>query len=149
MSHSLSSLLTHVVFSTKDRISCISDEIRRELCPYIGGIVREIGGKALIVNGTGDHMHVLLQLPAAISIADAMRLMKTNSSRWAHQKWPAAKFSWQTGYGAFSVSRSNVAQVLKYIKEQEEHHKRISFQEEFLALLQRHGVEYDERYIWR
>ena len=149
MSHSLSSLLTHVIFSTKDRRSSLSVEIKPDICQYIGGIVREIGGKALIVNGTRDHMHVLLQLPPVISIADTMRLIKTNSSRWARYKWPATKFSWQTGYGAFSVSRSNVAQVVRYIKNQEEHHKRISFQEEFLALLQRHGVEYDERYIWR
>jgi REP element-mobilizing transposase RayT len=149
MSHSLSSLLTHVIFGTKDRIPCISNNIQSELWRYIGGIVRELEGSALIVNGMADHAHILLQLPSSLSIADAMRVAKTNSSRWVREKWPGARFSWQTGYGAFSVSRSNVPDVMEYIRKQDEHHKRISFQDEFLALLKKHGVTYDEKYIWK
>src|SRR5262245_52177713 len=129
MSHSLSSLFTHVIFSTKDRTPCISDKIRPELCAYIGGIARELKGKALIVNGMSDHLHLLLKLPVTLSVADAMRIIKTNSSRWTSEKWPKIKFAWQTGYAAFSVSRSNVEEVIQYIKNQEQHHERFSFQD--------------------
>jgi putative transposase len=149
MSHSLASLLIHVIFSTKDRTPSISEEMKPAVWAYIGGIVRELRGIALVVNGMADHAHLLLQLPANIAIADAIRVIKTNSSRWAHEKWPRARFSWQTGYATFSVSRSNVSEVLAYIKNQEEHHKKMSFQEELLAFLKKHKVEYDERDIWK
>jgi REP element-mobilizing transposase RayT len=149
MSHSLSSLYTHVIFSTKERIECISQQIKPELCAYIGGIVRELRGKALIVNGMSDHIHLLLKLPVALSIADAMRIIKTNSSRWAREKWPKTRFGWQTGYAAFSVSRSNLEDVIEYIKNQEEHHRRLSFQDELLLFLKKHEIDYDERYIWK
>jgi REP element-mobilizing transposase RayT len=103
-----------------------------------------------MVNGTADHVHLLLRLPPSASIAEAMRVLKTNSSRWVHEKWPSrSTFGWQTGYGAFSVSQSNVSAVLHYIANQEEHHRQVSFQEEFVIYLQRHGIEYDERYIWQ
>jgi putative transposase len=148
MSHSLSSLFTHVVFSTKDRTACISDAIKPQMWRYIGGIIRELEGKALIVNGMSDHVHILLQLSPAVSIADTMRVVKTNSSRWAREKWPNARFAWQTGYAAFSVSRSDVRAVLQYIENQQQHHRRMSFQEELVALLKKHGVPYDQRYIW-
>ncbi|MCI0351702.1 MAG: IS200/IS605 family transposase [Acidobacteriales bacterium] len=136
MSHSLSSLLTHIIFSTKDRNPCISQTIQPEVCAYIGGIVRELKGKPLIVNGMADHLHLLLQLPATLSIADAMRVIKTNSSQWTHEKWPKARFAWQTGYAAFSVSRSNVEEVIEYIRNQEEHHRRFSFQDELLTFFE-------------
>ena len=100
-------------------------------------------------DGPADHGHLLLALPASVSVADAMRVVKTNSSRWVHEQWPQRRsFAWQTGYGAFSVSRSNVEEVDRYIANQEEHHRHVSFREEFLAFLKRHGVAYDPRYVW-
>jgi putative transposase len=149
MAHTFTSLLTHAIFSTKDRQLSINAELKPQLFAYMGGIVREYTGTALMVNGTADHVHLLLRLPPSVSIAEAMRLLKTNSSRWVHEKWPSrSTFGWQTGYGAFSVSQSNVSAVLRYIANQEEHHRKVSFQEEFIAYLQRHEIEYDERYIW-
>jgi REP element-mobilizing transposase RayT len=145
MPHSYSTLLVHAVF--KDRARMIDDEIRPDLFAYMGGIVREIGGTARIINGTEDHVHLLMSLAADTSIADCLRVVKTNSSRWIHEKCP--KFAWQNGYGAFSVSASNQNQVVKYIQNQEQHHRRMSFQDEFVALLRKHGVVFDERFLWR
>ena len=134
MSHTYTHLVTHIVFSTKDRAPTISPEIKKDLLAYIGGIVREEGGRAFIVNGTNDHLHMLVSLPASLAVADLMRVIKTNSSRWVHEKWPARRnFGWQQGYGAFSVSRSAMVEVHAYIENQEEHHRKLSFQEEFLA----------------
>jgi REP-associated tyrosine transposase len=150
MAHTFTSLLTHVIFSTKDRQLSINAELKPQLCAYMGGIVREYNGTALMVGGTVDHVHLLLRLPPSVSIAETMRVLKANSSRWVHEKWPSCSaFGWQTGYGAFSVSQSNVSAVLRYIANQEEHHRKVSFQEEFVIYLQRHGIEYDERYIWQ
>lgn len=149
MAHTYTNILYHVVFSTKNRDPHIDDKLRPQLWPYIGGILREINGKALTVNGTTDHVRMLVLLPATLSIADAMRLVKTNSSRWIHEKWPARRtFGWQRGYGAFSVSESNRDSVTRYIANQEEHHRKTTFKEEFIALLERHGIEYDPRYVW-
>lgn len=115
----------------------------------MAGIVKNIGGKALLINGMPDHVHLLVSLPATLSITDAVRLIKTNSSRWVHQTWQTRRsFAWQTGYGAFSVSLSNKDAVYKYIAKQEWHHRKKSFQEEFLDFLKKHGIEYDERYVW-
>ena len=150
MAHTFTNLLTHVIFGTKDRTSSIDAELKPQLFAYMGGIVREYDSTALMVNGTADHVHLLLRLPPSVSIAEAMRVLKANSSRWVHEKWPShSTFGWQTGYGAFSVSQSNVSAVLRYIVNQEEHHRKVSFQEEFVTYLQRHGIEYDGRYIWQ
>jgi REP element-mobilizing transposase RayT len=106
-------------------------------------------GKALAVNGTNDHVHLLIKLPPALSVAEAMRVLKTNSSRWVHEKDDAGRdFGWQSGYGAFSVSHSNVESVIRYIANQEEHHRTLTFQEEYVAFLKKHEIEFDERYIW-
>ncbi len=149
MAHTYTNLLYHVVFSTKDRLPCIDDQLRPRLCAYMGGIVRDISGIALIVNGTADHTHMLLVLPATLAIADAMRLVKTNSSRWVHEEWPQHQtFGWQIGYAAFTVSESNRDSVIRYIADQEEHHRKKTFQEELIALLEKHGIEYDPRYVW-
>ena len=149
MSHTYTHLVIHVVFSTKDRLPLISPETKNDLLAYIGGIVREEGAKALIVNGTNDHLHMLVSLPATLAVANLMRVVKTNSSRWVHEKWPdRGHFGWQQGYGAFSVSHSALSAVEAYITNQEEHHRKITFQEEFLALLKKHEIPYDERYIW-
>lgn len=149
MPHTYANLLVHVIFGTKDRQPTIVQEIRPRLFAYMGGIVRELGGTPCIVNGTDDHVHMLLGLPPAKAIADVLRVVKANSSRWTHEEFPERQgFAWQSGYGAFSVSQSNADAVHTYIANQEEHHKRVSFQEEYLLFLQRHGIAYDERYVW-
>ncbi len=149
MPHTYTSLLVHVVFSTKDRAPDLSPDLAARLFPYMGGIVRECKGAALIINGPADHVHLLLSIPAAVSIADMLRVLKANSSRWVHEQFPERKrFGWQAGYGAFTVSGSRLGDVRNYIASQEEHHRRVSFQEEFLTLLRKHGLEYDVTDLW-
>lgn len=145
MAHTCSNLLVHVVFSTKDRKPLITPGVKQDLFPYMGGIVRRLKGKALLINGMPDHVHMLLELPPALSVAEMMRVVKANSSRWIHEtRADRSRFGWQTGYAAFSVSRSNAAAVSRYIGEQEKHHRKRSFQEELLLFLKKHGIEYDE-----
>jgi putative transposase len=139
--------LLHLIFSTLGRRPLIKPEFRGDLFAYLGGIVREMNGTALIINGTGDHVHMLLRVRPVHSSAEMARVVKTNSSRWVREKW-SSEFAWQTGYAVFSVSESSVAAVTKYIADQEEHHKKHSFQEEFVAFLKKNHVEYDEKYIW-
>jgi REP element-mobilizing transposase RayT len=149
MAHTFTNLLTHVIFSTKDRASYIDAELKPELLAYLGGMIREVGGKAYAINGTTDHVHLFINLSPAIALSDAMRAVKANSSRWVSEKWLSRKsFGWQIGYGAFSVSKSNVSEVVKYIRNQESHHRKVTFQEEFIAFLKKHEIGYDERYIW-
>jgi putative transposase len=148
MAHTFANLLTHVIFSTKDRLPLITPQVRQRLHAYMGGIVRSIDGIALAIDGPADHVHLLVKTPATAAMADAVRIVKANSSRWVHETFPRAEFGWQTGYGAFSVSHSGVEAVRESIAGQEEHHKSVSFQEEFVAFLRRHGMEYDERFIW-
>ena len=150
MPHSYSTLLTHVVFSTKDRMRFLDAQIRPDLFAYMGGIVREMGGAARIINGLEDHVHMLISLAADVAVSECLRVVKTNSSRWVHERFGNHRnFGWQSGYGAFSVSASNEKQVVKYIRYQERHHRRMTFQEEFITLLRRYGVAFDERYLWR
>src|ERR1019366_5930033 len=112
MPHPFVSLLVHVVFSTKDRAPDLSPELANRLFPYMGGIVKELKGSPLIVNGPADHVHLLLSIPATTSIADLLRVLKANSSRWVHERFPAYKrFGWQAGYGAFTVSSSRLDDV--------------------------------------
>lgn len=149
MPHTASNLLVHLIFSTKERLPLISGEIAGDLHAYLGGIARDIGGKALIINGTADHVHVLMRTPTTRSSADVVRLLKANSSKWIHKKWPEMrKFAWQSGYGAFSVSESAVESVRSYIAHQQEHHKRVSFQDEFRAFLRKNNIVVDETYLW-
>jgi REP element-mobilizing transposase RayT len=150
MPHSYSNLLIHVVFGTKGRTRSIDATIQPDLWAYMGGIVHEMRGTARLINGIEDHVHMLISLPADISLAECLRVVKTNSSRWLHEAFPRHRsFAWQTGYGAFSVSASNEKQVFKYIQDQERHHRRMSFEEEFISLLRKHGVSFDERYLWK
>jgi REP element-mobilizing transposase RayT len=148
MAHTFANLLTHVIFSTKDRQPLLTPDLRTDLLAYMGGIVRHIHGKLIDSNARPDHVHCLLSLPPALAVAEALRVIKSNSSLWVHETWHRAAFAWQAGYGAFSVSQSNVPAVVKYIRDQEQHHRKISFQEEFIAFLKAHGIAYDERYIW-
>lgn len=146
MAQTLTNIIVHVVFSTKDRQPLITSDLKPDLLAYIGGIVREMDGKLLAADGTSDHVHLLLRLPPKLSVADALRVIKANSSRWARQTH--ARFQWQPGYAAFSVSQSNVPAVARYVRAQERHHRQVSFQEELVAFLKKHGIVYDERYIW-
>ena len=147
MSHTAGNVILHLIFSTKDRQPLITNKIRADLFAYLGGIIRELKGTALIVNGTSDHVHMLVRIRPVHAVAQIARLVKANSSKWVHEKWNT-RFAWQTGYGAFSVSESNVSVVLRYIAQQEEHHKKHTFQEEYVAFLRKNNIPYDERYIW-
>ena len=142
-------LLYHLVFSTKNRTPCISEGIGPRLLPYVGGIVRELGGYALAVGGTSDHVHLALALPPTVSLSAVVRTIKANSSRWARETWPEIAFGWQAGYAAFTVSHGERDAVLRYVREQEQHHRERTFGEELTGLLEAHGVEYDARYLWR
>ena len=115
----------------------------------MGGIIRDEKGILLAAGGMPDHVHLVAKLPPTIAVSDMLWLIKTNSSRWVHETFPALRhFAWQTGYGAFGVSYSDLDRVKQYISNQQEHHRVRTFKEEFLALLKRHHIEYDERYIW-
>lgn len=142
-------LLYHLVFSTKNRTPCITEEIACRLFPYLGGIVGGLGGDALAIGGSSDHVHLLMVLPATLSLSAAVRTIKANSSKWVRQTWPEVGFGWQTGYAAFTVSHQERDTVLRYVREQEDHHRDRTFGEELVRLLEAHGVEYDARYLWR
>jgi putative transposase len=149
MPHTTTNLLVHFIFSTKQRCALIKPAFEKDLHACLGGIVRQIGGVALCVNGTLDHIHLLIRMPTHQSVAEVARLIKANSSRWIHGLWPEHHlFAWQTGYGAFSVSESGLAAVREYISNQQEHHKTRSFQEEFLAFMKKNKIAVDERYLW-
>jgi REP element-mobilizing transposase RayT len=139
----------HCVFSTKERQRFISPQLQERLWPFLGGIARENQMRALIVGGMEDHAHLLLSLPSTLSIAKAMQLIKSGSSKWVHETFAEQwAFAWQEKYGAFSVSVSHLDTVTEYIRHQAEHHRTRTFQEEFLALLRKHRLAYDERYLW-
>ena len=142
MSHSHTCCLVHVVFATADRRPMIREDIQEVLHRYIGGIARENGIPALAIGGAPDHIHLLLSLPRTVSVAKAVQLIKSGSSKWLHESFPKLKsFAWQEGYGAFSIGVSQRAATVKYIEGQAEHHKRISFEEEFKKFLSAHGIE--------
>ena len=127
----------------------MTPQLRARLWPYLGGIARENGITALSIGGVEDHVHLLLSQPATMPIAKAMQLIKGGSSKWVHDTFPDQQlFAWQTKYGAFSVSVSLVDRIGAYIENQETHHHKMTFQEEFIALLKKHRIDYDERYLW-
>ena len=149
MPHSLSDLLVHVIFSTKERRPTITDDLKARLFAYMSTIVKERGGIAHIINRTGDHVHMLTSIPTDTSVAEMMRFVKGSSSCWVHKEIPGTRgFGWQTGYSVFSVSRSMFEQVHRYIAGQEEHHRKVSFKEELITFLDKHEVEYDETHLW-
>jgi putative transposase len=127
----------------------ILPDIRTDLYSYVGGVIRGEKGRLLKIGGTEDHVYILTSFHPAVSVSDMLRRMKGNTSKWLNENRRLPfRFSWQRGYGAFSVSESMVDVVTKYIENQESHHKKMSFQDEFLILLRKHNVQYDERYIW-
>jgi len=138
------------VFSVKDRQPALTPDIAARIHEYIAGIIRAISGVPIIVGGPADHTHILTRLDKASAISGALRTIKANSSKWIHETFPTMKdFSWQDGYGAFSVSIAELGTIQRYIENQAVHHRTVTFQEEFLEFLKRHNVEYDERYIWK
>lgn len=149
MAHSYVSSLFHCVFSTKERRPTIHDEFRERLWAYMGGIARKNKMTALAVGGVADHAHILLSLPSKMDIAKAVQLIKGGSSKWVHEEFPKHwRFSWQEGYGAFSIGVSQIEATIAYIKRQPEHHRRKTFQEEFIAILEKHWIPYDLKDIW-
>ena len=149
MSHTFVNALFHCAFSTRGRRQLITAPLQSRLWPFMGGIAREHGMKALAVGGVEDHAHVLLSLPTTVTIAQALQVIKGGSSKWIHDTFPEHRdFAWQEGYGAFSIGVSQVVDTITYIQSQPKHHRKKTFQEEFLAFLKKHGVEYDERYLW-
>jgi putative transposase len=149
MPQSLSKVLVHIIFSTKNRHNFISKEIKDELYRYISGTLKNIRSEPIIINGVSDHIHILCTLPRIISQAGLLEEIKKSSSKWIKTKDKSfEKFAWQSGYGIFSVSSSLIKNVVTYIKNQEEHHKKVTFQEEFILFLKKYNIEYDERYLW-
>lgn len=143
------SINIHYVFSTKGRLPLITGELPERLSQFIGGILRTHGAKSLSIGGTADHLHILASLPAALSVSKIAQLVKGGSSKWVHDTFPdKLEFSWQDGYAAFSVSVSQIPATMAYIENQAEHHRKRSFQEEYVSFLKKNGVEYDERYLW-
>jgi hypothetical protein len=125
----------------------LEPDLKERLFPYMGGIFRELGGTPLLINGPADH--VLAVLPARVAVSEILNKVKSNSSGWVHKTFPDQQlFAWQVGYAAFGVSPSQKTTVLDYISKQEEHHRKISFKEEFVSFLKKHEIEYDEKYLW-
>ena len=148
MSSSYCNLLYHIVFATKDREPWLTAAIRPRIHQYIGGAIRAENGIALIVNGTADHIHILAKLRQDKAISKLIGELKANSSGWISRTFSdAAAFAWQEGYGAFTVSESQVPKVRRYIERQEEHHRSVSFVEELKVILRAHGLPFDERYL--
>ncbi|MSU57330.1 MAG: IS200/IS605 family transposase [Pedosphaera sp.] len=149
MAHTFTNLLTHIIFSTINRMPTLEPDLKQRLFPYMGGIFRELDATALLINGPTDHVHILAVLPAKLAPAEIIGKVKSNSSGWVHKTFPTRQtFSWQVGYAALGVSPSQKQTVLDYIANQEEHHRKILFKEEFIAFLKKHGIEYDEKYLW-
>lgn len=146
VSHTYSSNLVHCVFSTKGRGDLIAADIRERLYAYVFGIGKNVGIRILAVGGTANHIHLLIALPAKCPLSFAVRDLKANSSRWMKQR--EARFCWQEGFGAFSVSPSQVTAVTEYIRNQVAHHQKRNFEEEFLLLLKKSGMEYDSQHVF-
>jgi putative transposase len=149
MPQSLSKVYVHAVFSTKNREPRLLEQWQDELHNVLGGAANGLGCQSLVVGGVADHIHMLFVLGRTISIAEAVGKIKMTSSLWISQNHVSGTpFHWQAGYGAFSVSQSNVEAVREYIRGQREHHKKQSFQDEFREWLRRYEIEWDERYVW-
>ncbi len=146
MSHAFTKSHVHVVFSTKGRRKLISEGVQPQLWSYMAGICRNQKMVSVAVGGIEDHVHLLFHLPPTLTLSKAISLIKANSSKWMNEH--GRGFGWQEGYGAFNVSASNVDSVAEYIRNQREHHAKISFEDEFLALLKKHGIDFDSKYVF-
>jgi putative transposase len=151
MSQSLSNVIVHIIYSTKNRKPWLKEaSLREELHAYSATVLKnEVDSPAIIINGVEDHIHILCKLSRKYAIMDVIKASKTETSKWIKKRDPSlAEFQWQGGYGIFSVSQSNVDQVKRYIENQEEHHRKSTFKDEFREFCRRHGIEIDERYVW-
>ena len=142
------SLHYHLVFSTKNREPLLNHESCAHIHSYLGGIIRGMNGVAHAIGGVADHVHLLVGLRATHCLADVMRELKSDSSRWVHDEFGLRNFAWQEGYGAFTVSAPDLERVRNYVLRQEEHHREKGFQEEYVEMLKRGLVEYEDRYLW-
>ena len=149
MSQSLARLCVHLVFSTKYREPFLHDGIRADLHAYMAVVIKNTGCSNLIINSVEDHVHILLDLGRTVAVSNVVENIKKSSSKWIKTKGREfSAFAWQAGYGAFAVSESNVAAVRQYIARQEEHHRKVNFQDEYRAFLTKHKITFDERYVW-
>jgi REP element-mobilizing transposase RayT len=149
MPQSLSKVIVHIIFSTKDREPWLDSEVRPRMHAYLATICRDLGAEYVRVGGVSDHIHLVTTLPRTLSQAQLIEQIKKTSSKWIKAIDARYRnFFWQRGYGAFSVSPSQLEAVLQYIDTQQEHHRTRSFQEEYRKLLRRHGVDFDERHVW-
>ncbi len=146
MSHTFTKNRQHIVFSTAQRLKLIDVALRPKLWAYIGGICRNHGIFVRTIGGVEDHVHILIELPPTWAVAKAVRTMKSNSSKWLNET--GNKFAWQKGYAAFSVSASNIKAVENYINNQEAHHRKISYEDELTALLEKHGIAFDRKFVF-
>ena len=149
MPQSLSYLLTHIVFSTKDRAPVLDATVRPALHAYLATVARNVDCECFRVGGVADHVHLAVRLSRTTTMAQLVEELKTSSSKWLKTQSPAlSAFTWQRGYGAFSVGPSDLDALLHYIDNQEEHHRTRTFQDEYRAFLTKYGIAYDERYVW-
>ncbi len=149
MANSFTNLKYHLVFSTKHRKDIILDSFRENLYCYLGGIIRSEKGKIITIGGTQNHVHILARFAKSTTVPNMLQQIKGSSSKWLNQQsFLSFRFGWQSGYGAFTVSESMVDIVSRYIENQAAHHQKMTFKEEFIMLLKKHGIEYDEKYLW-
>jgi REP element-mobilizing transposase RayT len=148
MGSTLTNLIYHVVFSTKKRAQLITPELREDLYPYLGGIIRSEGGCLLEIGGIPDHVHLLARFPPTLGVSDMVKKIKGKSSRWVNRdRNPDTQFGWQDGFAAFSVCPWQLPEIRRYIRNQERHHGKQTFKNEYLSLLERYGIAYDGRYV--
>ena len=149
MSHSYVNNLVHCVFSTKERKPLIGTDLQKRLWAFLSSVAIERGMTVVAVGGMEDHVHILVAVPATMALAKAVQSLKGVSSKWIHDEFPEQRqFAWQAGYGAFSVSRSRLDATAAYIRNQREHHRSKSFEQEFVLLLEKHGIEFDPKYVF-
>jgi putative transposase len=146
LSHTYFQNVMHVVFSTKERRKIIPAKMKERLWSYVAGLCQHQGIFVHAIGGMEDHIHLLLQFPATKAVSNVLMKIKANSSGWMSDE--IGRFAWQEGYGAFSVSKSNIVTVVRYVQNQERHHRKMSFEDEFIALLEKHGIDYDPRYVF-
>jgi len=149
MPQSLSKVILHIIFSTKDREAWLNHDVRPRMHAYVATVCRDLTAEALRVGGVADHLHIVTTLPRTVSQAEMIEAVKTTASKWIKGLDPKYKqFYWQRGYGAFSVSPSQLNDVIEYVSHQEEHHRSRTFQEEYRDFLSKHDIQFDERYVW-
>jgi REP element-mobilizing transposase RayT len=149
MPQSLVNLYIHLIFSTKNRVPFLSEEVRPDLHAYMATVLANLNSPATLINSEKDHVHILFNMNRTVTLAHVVEYVKKGSSKWIKtQSVNLSRFAWQSGYGGFSVSESNLAKVVNYIRDQEEHHRLKTFQEEYREFLTKHNIPYDERYLW-